>query len=337
MPYFFAMRSQAVVLVLLGISSKALALPEPVVGTNEVDCETTTPTWKTKTKPAWTTHTTHPWGGKTSSTCQPITTTTTDWQTTTVVQTSISTTTTTATTTLVSTVTATCSAPSQPLPTEACLVTNPLCASTGWTVDYYANPFAGFGYPPSGLGPGYYISEHLKPLGSGTTDETYFPQNMDPTGDPVVYPGTSFDNGNAPYYVGWTIDVAGITIDANNFTLVYSGLYKAPATGSFSVCSEADNIVDVFFGSTSGAFPCGGKPSADATPAVSGSVSTGGNYNNPTSCFSESLIEGFYYPIRFVMANFQGPSALGFTITPPGGTASYVFDGTIFPPSCALL
>lgn len=230
----------------------------------------------------------------------------------------------------------TSSSPSVPLPTEACLLVLPGCAASGWKLDYYANPFAGYGYPPSGLGPGYYISEGLSPLGEATTEITYFPQDMDPDNTPVVYPGTTYDDGQAPYYVGYTRNISGIIIDANNFTLVYSGLYRAPSSGSFSLCTDADNINDVFFGAASGAFPCGGSPSADATPSVSGGVATGGNFDNPTTCFTETLLEGFYYPIRFVMANFQGPSALGFTITPPGGVATYDFTGLVYPPSCAI-
>ena len=224
----------------------------------------------------------------------------------------------------------TCSTASIPLPsaTGSCPNVDLTCVPSGFSLDYYANPFFRHSFPDSGLGPGYYISENLTPLDSTTTSEIYFPQELVPTMQyPIVYP-------DQPYFVGYTRDIQGITVDGNNFTLVYSGLYRAPVSGTFTFCTLADNENAVFFGAGN-AFPFGGKPSPNATPLQTGGVASGGNYQNPPSCFTYDLVIGQFFPIRFVMAGYQGPSALEFTIQPSGGTASYENPGVIYPASCA--
>jgi len=145
------------------------------------------------------------------------------------------------------------------------------------------------------------------------TNITYFPQDIAP-----ISPERE-TNG-------------GIIVNANNFTLVYSGFYRAPSTGVFNICSSADNENDIFFG-RGNAFNCGtGEPSPDEQPLV---ISRGGNYVNPDSCVDVYLVEGAYYPVRNVMGNWAGPSAFSFTIRAPNAQQpTNDFSGSVYPASC---
>ncbi|KAM4067414.1 GLEYA motif domain-containing protein [Hirsutella rhossiliensis] len=128
-----------------------------------------------------------------------------------------------------------------------------------------------------------------------------------------------------PYWPGWTRNTnGGIVVDANNFTLVYCGFYRPPVTGSYTLCSSADNENDIFFGHDN-AFSCvTGKPDPNAKPLVQ---SLGGDFVNPTQCTNVNLVGGRYYPIRSVMGNWGGPSALTLTIQEPGGRRANHFPG----------
>ncbi|KAI1146348.1 hypothetical protein F4825DRAFT_440975 [Nemania diffusa] len=202
--------------------------------------------------------------------------------------------------------------PLQPAPCE----TYPDCGAMGLNIEYYENPVGGFG--SGSLPSSYYLTQGLSPLDSSLTNITFFPQDMPPD-DPT----------------GWTRDTnGGITVNANNFTLVYYGFYRAPSTGLFTICSSADNENDMFFG-RGDAFSCdSGAPSADAKPLA---VSTGGSYINPINCTDVYLFQGRYYPIRNVVGNYQGPSAFNYTIWEPNvpfEERKNDFTGNVYPLSC---
>jgi hypothetical protein len=211
-----------------------------------------------------------------------------------------------------------CPSPPPPIRPAPCVLEIG-CQASGLNIDYYANPVGGYG--SGSLPASYYITQGLSPLGSSLTNVTFFPQDT-PPGDPV----------------GWTRETnGGITVNANNFTLVYSGFYRAPSTGIFTLCSSADNENDIFFG-RGNAFSCdSGDVSPDATPLV---VSRGGNYVNPINCTDVFLVQGQYYPVRNVMGNFGGPSAFDFTIWEPGvpfEDRTNDFTGEVYPLSCRWL
>ncbi|KAI1138494.1 Floculation protein FLO1 [Hypoxylon sp. FL0543] len=213
----------------------------------------------------------------------------------------------------------------------SCLLVNPLCSPSGLNIDYYRNYLGDYSrgdFPSS-----YYITQNLQPLESSLTNTTYFPQDDGPSNLPVVYPVPELGASGA-YFVGWTRSTnGGITVDANNFTLVYSGYYRAPATGTYSLCSAADNRNEIFFGDGN-AFDClDGDVSAEATPLA---FSTGGNFVNPVNCTDVDLVEGGYYPVRNVMGDWEGPSAFSFTIEGPGVKQTYDFDGDVYPLDCGL-
>ncbi|KAI1184298.1 hypothetical protein F5B17DRAFT_412537 [Nemania serpens] len=199
----------------------------------------------------------------------------------------------------------------RPTPCE----TLPDCPADGLDIDYYANPI---GYYGSGdVSPSYYISQGLTPLDSSLTNTTYFPQDTKPADG-----STRLVNG-------------GLTVNANNFTLVYSGFYRAPTTGLFTICSSSDNENAVFFGRGT-AFSCdSGEPSADAQPLL---ISTGGFFMNAINCTDIYLVQDRYYPIRSVMGNYHGPSALNVTIWEPNVSwedRKHDFFGNVYPTSCA--
>ncbi|KAL7937414.1 Floculation protein FLO1 [Trichoderma chlorosporum] len=206
------------------------------------------------------------------------------------------------------------STPSTAIPTSTpggpCPLVNPRCPASGLDIEYYSNPFAGY----SNLPWSYYITQNLEPLESSTTNITFFPQDHGPPDNlPKVYPRA--DLPGVWYAVGWTKETnGGVVVDANNFTLVYSGFYRAPETGKYTLCTTADNENEVFFGHGN-AFSClNGDVDISATPLV---VSTGGNYINGIKYADVDLVKGAYYPLRSVMGDWQGPSAFNLTIKTP--------------------
>ncbi|KAJ6780918.1 hypothetical protein PWT90_03994 [Aphanocladium album] len=267
-----------------------------------------------------------------SSTTSSSTENPTSWSTTTAVPTTSRTSSSTPTTT--TTTTTTTPIPS-PTPGGPCPVVKPACAAAGLNIDYYANPFTGYSRQDS-LPWSYYITQKLRPLASSFTNVTFFPQDTGPPASlPKIYPSAQFPT--AWYAVGWTkLTNGGIRVDANNFTLVYAGFYQAPETGTYSLCTTADNENDLFFGHGN-AFSCAdGATDTRVRPLV---VSTGGNYVNGLKCAEVTMVEGAWYPIRSVMGDWQGPSAFNVTIKTPSETFEQRrndFSGRAYPHDCGL-
>lgn len=222
-----------------------------------------------------------------------------------------------------------------PTPSGPCVLVDPFCAPAGLDIDYYSNPLGGYssGSPPSS----YYITQGLRPLDASVTNVTFFPQDYGPpAGTPAVYPNPALPG--APYYVGYRRATnGGITVDANNFTLVYEGFYRARATGPHALCATADNEADVFFGHGD-AFSCldGRASAAAAAPLL---AATGGFYVNGLVCKNVDLVSGLYYPVRAVMGNWQGPSAFNLTIQEPGvalENRTNDFSGRVYPRRCGI-
>lgn len=232
----------------------------------------------------------------------------------------------------VTTTTTTAKVP-EPTPGGPCPIIKPRCRPEGFDIDYYANPFAGYSRENS-LPWSYYITQNLKPLKSSITNVTFFPQDFGPPANlPKVYPRPDFPG--FWYAVGWTKETnGGIVVDANNFTLVYSGFYRAPETGKYTLCTTADNENDVFFGHGN-AFSClDGKVDTNVKPLV---VSTGGNYINGIKCADLDLVKDAYYPLRSVMGDWQGPSAFNLTMKTPSETfenRKNDYTGKAYPLSC---
>lgn len=230
----------------------------------------------------------------------------------------------------------------EPTGPASCL-TRPDCPPLGLNVDYYSNPFGYNGYTSRTAGqteeevlpPSYYITEGLSPINSSLTNVTYIPQDYaaDLTGYPKVYADPK--NPQVPYYVSYTREVnGGITVDGNNYTLVYSGFYRAPSSGNYTICSSADNADYSYLGGGD-AFDCiGGKPNATATPL--NDTSAGGYYNNPVSCGTVYLVVAEFYPIRRVFGNGDAVSAFNLTIQAPGGIGENDNAGYLYPVNCRL-
>lgn len=236
-------------------------------------------------------------------------------------------TTTSATTTSTST-------PPTPTPSGSCLV-NPLCKPLGLDIDYYTNNIAAYSRQGSGVLSNYYIVDGLTPLTSSSTNITSFPTNSGtpPTGA-VSHPNASLPaTAEFASFAGYKrVTNGGITVDANNFTLVYHGFYRAPTTGQYTICTNSDNENDVYFGAGN-AFNCLDGASGDAADPVL----TSGFDLSVTPCTTITLTGGAYYPIRSVMGNWQGPSSLSLTIQAPGATTGTSdFTGLVYPQDCGI-
>ncbi|OAQ64452.1 floculation protein FLO1 [Pochonia chlamydosporia 170] len=223
----------------------------------------------------------------------------------------------------------------EPTPGGPCPLIKPRCHASGLDIDYYSNPFAGYSREGS-LPWSYYITQKLRPLQSSSTNVTFFPQDFGPPANlPKIYPRP--DLPGLWYAVGWTKETnGGIKVDANNFTLVYSGFYRAPETGKYTLCTTADNENDIFFGHGK-AFDClTGSVDTSVKPLV---ISTGGSYVNGIKCADLDLVKDSYYPLRSVMGDWQGPSAFNVTIKTPSQKfedRKNNFAGLAYPLSCHL-
>lgn len=187
------------------------------------------------------------------------------------------------------------------------------------------------------LPPSYYITEGLEPIDSSLTNVTYIPQDytsdITAAGYPIIYPDPN--NPQVQYFVGYTREVnGGIVVDANNYTLVYAGFYRAPTTGRYKFCNSADNV-NYFYLGDGLAFDCNsGNPDPDA-PALD-VASAGGNYDNPISCGTVELTADGFYPIRDVFGNGDAVSAFNLTIQAPGEAPTNDNSGRLYPVQCRL-
>ncbi|KAL6922525.1 hypothetical protein ACHAP8_012494 [Fusarium lateritium] len=221
-----------------------------------------------------------------------------------------------------------------PIPTPCAI--QPGCQAAGFNVDYYKNVFErGYGNDEVSVPPSYYITDHLTPLDSSMTSETYFAQDymQDLASYPQIFPDSAY--AGKAWYIGYHRTLAGgIKVDANNFTLVYTGFYRAPETGTYELCVTADNANTLYFGQGN-AFECGTGEADPNAPALV-LTATGYHFNNPTQCGTVDLIEGRHYPVRNVMGNKNAVSMFEFTVKTPSGTKTHDFSGQAFPVACGL-
>ncbi|GJN86209.1 hypothetical protein PLIIFM63780_009788 [Purpureocillium lilacinum] len=224
---------------------------------------------------------------------------------------------------------------STPSPTDACDTIPEQCGSGGGlTVKYYENSIEtqayGIDARTGGLGPDYYLD--LEPLGTGMTDTLSVPYFYGADGRRGIY--IPAEPAGSNYYPGLTNTFAGITFDANNFTLVFTGYYKAPASGPYTFCADTDNVDNFYIGSVD-AFPCGeGNTTKTVPPGAQPLVY---NYYGRTSrktCGTRDLVQGYYYPIRSVFGNWGTPSHLKFTVKPPGGEETSMIGDFGYPSVC---
>ncbi|KND93769.1 Flocculation protein FLO5 [Tolypocladium ophioglossoides CBS 100239] len=220
-----------------------------------------------------------------------------------------------------------------PPPSGACFTIPEGCRARrgGLTVSYYENNMENQAYgidaKTGGVGPDYYLS--LTPLAVGRSDSLSVPQFY---GDDGMV-SEDIDSVDADYYPGLNNTYEGIQYNANNFTLVFTGYYRAPATGKYRFCAQADNVDNFYLGSTT-AFPCD-QPYNPATPRNAKPLVR--NYYGRTKrtvCANMKLIRGLYYPLRAVYGNWGTPSSLVFTVRAPDGRERADVNDFGYPSEC---
>jgi hypothetical protein len=174
------------------------------------------------------------------------------------------------------------------------------------------------------VSPNYYVEQTA--LGTGSTSDLTVLRVDIPDNESPTYIGT------LPYYTGVRGTYADIPYNPNNGTFVFSGYFRPPFTGTYSICVEVDSI-DTFYLGSDRAFPCGGKgivPNSDPTLVVT-------NFGDSEPiCIVQDLVEGFLYPLRSVYGMYGLPSVLLTNITFPGTAANLAspLEGLLFPQSC---
>lgn len=111
-------------------------------------------------------------------------------------------------------------------------------------------------------------------------------------------------------FAGSTRVVAGITVDANAFALVYSGYFQPSVSGSYYICAYGDDEVNLYLSSGT-AFSCG------ATLTDITGTRLASYYQTNTTCAYQDLTAGYLYPYLAIYGQIQGYSALEISITRP--------------------
>ncbi|KAH3912555.1 hypothetical protein HBI56_153880 [Parastagonospora nodorum] len=213
-----------------------------------------------------------------------------------------------------------------PVPTNACLPNTITCDATGLDVAFYANsvvPEEAYGNS-SAVSPDYYLGQNA--LGTGSTNDLTILRVDIPDNESPTYIET------LPYYASVSGTYADIPYNPNNGTFVFSGYFRPPFTGIYSICVEVDSVDNFYLGSDR-AFPCGGQGIvADADPTLA--VTNFGD--SEPACIMQNLVEGFFYPLRSVYGMYGLPSVLLTNITFPGTGANLAspLEGSLFPQSC---
>ncbi|TPX08099.1 uncharacterized protein E0L32_010166 [Thyridium curvatum] len=223
-------------------------------------------------------------------------------------------------------------------PTNACYFPPGTCGTSGLSLDLYANSVSnteGYGVSDgtSGVGPDYYLGQPS--LAQGSTDNLAVPggENNDQSGPDVVLQPSG---QNFQYHPGLTKSYGGMTFNANNFTILFTGYFVPNVSGTYQFCTSADNRNELYIGSDS-AFPCG-DASNGATPRGAASFdSYWFGRDNAEKCASVQMEAGFYYPLRSVYGNWGTPSSMQINIRGPNdNSASTDVAGRVSPNSCAL-
>lgn len=157
--------------------------------------------------------------------------------------------------------------------------------------------------------------------------------NDDATGDPYT-PQNSGSSTGFQYYPGLTKTYGGMTFNANNFTIVFTGYFVPQETGDYTFCTTADNRDAIYVGSDT-AFPCG-DASNNATPSGANPlVDYWFSRDDEQKCATINMVAGFYYPFRQVYGNWGTPSSLEVTVQGPGDdSASSDVTGKVSPNNC---
>lgn len=223
------------------------------------------------------------------------------------------------------------SASPTPTPIQGCPNVASSCGATGFDALYYFNDFGTYSNTDCPVYSNYYVVDGLIPLDFSSANVTYADTNeYPPNRNQPIFPNST--QPDLQYYPDYTRKVSGMVVDANNFTVVYTGLFQAPVTGDYYFCTVADNENDIYLGDGY-AFDCQtGAPGPQLNPFVQG---FGANGINNQQCAYLSLVQGVYYPLRIVFGNFQGISGFDFTMTlPDAESSSDDFSGMAYPMNC---
>lgn len=186
--------------------------------------------------------------------------------------------------------------------TPTCKLKCPSGSGTGLTVKIFPNTyFYGYGISNSADTPSF---QGVTPVGRTTTSNLSIP-----------YFGFSS--------TGTLRSVYNLRVDANNFSVEYTGYFEPRVTGVYQICQTADDIMRTFI---DGAIGCNAIPS-NATYLATDAYLT----NSRTKCGNITLVSGYLYPLRGVFGQIGGPSSLTVTFQPPGGVAESSYPGYFYP------
>ncbi|KAL1854359.1 hypothetical protein VTK73DRAFT_8766 [Phialemonium thermophilum] len=225
-------------------------------------------------------------------------------------------------------------------PVNACAFPAGSCGSGGVSVFQFVNyrdPSVAYGVSDgvSGVGPDYYIGLNAQRAGSSPTLSVDFLDDGNASGDPE--PANADSDPNFTYYPGLTKTYAGMTFDANLYTLVFMGLFFPPETGIYTFCLSADNRDVLYIGSDT-AFSCT-LPFYNAVPTGAPPLADMWfGRDNGEVCAEIALVGGYYYPLRQVFGNWGSPSGLDVTVQGPGiPEATSDFSQYLAMPFCGVM
>lgn len=236
------------------------------------------------------------------------------------------------------TTTTTTTTTEQQTPTGACFFPSSACPPSGLTIKLYANsayPSDGYGVSDgvSGVGASYYLPQSS--LAEGQSDSLSVPYKDSKGATVPSYPQPKGINPYFRYFPGLTQTYGGITYNANNFTLVFTGYFVPTQTGTHTFCARYVDNRDTFYLGSDNAFPCGSASNGAVNPAAKPLLDRWFGSKSSIPCGSEHLVAGFYYPIRSVFGNWGTASQLNFTVTTPDGVEREDVGAMLHPDSCS--
>ncbi|KAF2024059.1 hypothetical protein EK21DRAFT_79564, partial [Setomelanomma holmii] len=206
------------------------------------------------------------------------------------------------------------------LPSGACPAPTGSSCTNGVNVAAYRNNISyslRYGSATSNVGPDYNIG--MTPYAQGIATSLSVPYVGTDSG-----PTVATANGPLYYLDAASTPYAGFSYDANNSTLLFTGYFEPPVSGTYTICSEGDNLDNFYFGSAN-AFSCGSTATpTGSTPDIVATYTA-------QVCKIFTLTVNLLYPIRSVYGMVELPSSLNTTITGPGSSTPLDLSTLLIP------
>ena len=194
------------------------------------------------------------------------------------------------------------------LAASVCQCDSPALVKGGWEIDYYPHP------PLVGVDNNTFYVNGFTQYGPAFAHQSGYTSSID-------IPRWHSDSGKH--------DLFGVSITTYNFTVVLSGFFMAPETGTYTIALTADEAAAVQFGEGSN---CSQELSSSVLKCGIAQEVRSGAQNGGWGIKTQSLkfVKGKYYPVRIIWWQLGGWLEFIFDMTTPSGKKISGFENSIF-------